>query len=154
MAKDPQPAHGFDKGVNAPHQKEDRTTMIKALVREVDRTGDEIICEILPDGGSSATYVRNNLITLPAGEGPFRIRFRLEGLAWDPDHPIATAKGKCPAGKKANENEQIFFQLPNDRDLTIINLNAGDACQVHYRMNFDDGTYCDPIMDNGGNSRI
>jgi hypothetical protein len=114
-------------------------------------SGKEIECDILPDDPGSNGYVTGNKIKLPKDDGPFRIQFKLDGLEWDEDNPFNTSRNGCPpAGGKTNDDAQIFLQPATQNSLTILNLNDGDECQIHYRMNFADGTYCDPIMDNGG----
>jgi hypothetical protein len=123
---------------------------IAVVVKEVSRSGHNVTCSIQPDNGASAPYVSNDTITLPEREGPFRIRFRLDGLDWDSAEPMATRRGGCPQGKKGNDNEQIFLQPPVKREMTIVNLNAGEPCTIHYRMNFTNDDYCDPIMINRG----
>jgi hypothetical protein len=126
---------------------------IKVKVTKTGGSGNNIDCTIEPADPGSGPYVSGNRIGLPKNDGPFRIEFTLTNLEWDPDNPFTTRANNCPpVGAKANYDEQIFLQSPKDKSLTIVNLNAFDPCEVHYRMNFSDGTSCDPIMDNGGNT--
>jgi hypothetical protein len=141
------PGHSEHQGL----ANKDNATAVKVHVRKTGENGHQIQCEILPDPGSEG-YVSNNEINLTPNGGPFRIQFRLEDpLDWDTAEPINTSQAGCP-GKHTNDDQQIFLQSPNGKFLTILNLNGGDPCTIHYRMNFADGTYCDPIMNNGGTS--
>jgi hypothetical protein len=129
----------------------DNASPIKVHVHKVSQTGQKVECQILPDAGYEH-YVSNNEINLTENGGPFRIEFRLEDpLEWDGADPMNTSQAGCP-GKHTNDDQQIFLQSPNGKFLTILNLNGGDPCTIHYRMNFLDGSYCDPIMNNGGTS--
>ena len=122
----------------------------------VTKTGDgqkpnEILCSITPKRGSEH-YVNNNTITLPGYGGPFEVIFDLvEPLEWQESDPFDSQKGTCPP-RGGSCTDQIWLQPPNGSSLSVLNLNGGSPCEVHYRMNFADGTWCDPIMDNGGNS--
>lgn len=112
---------------------------------------NEIQCSVTPKPGSEH-YVNGNRIGLPSYGGPFAVEFELKSpLDWQATDPFDTQKGTCPQ-RGTNCNDQIWLQPPNGRKLTILNLNGGSRCEVHYRMNFADGSWCDPIMDNGGNS--
>ena len=110
----------------------------------------EIQCTIKPESGSNP-YVADNVINLPENGGAFRIQFRLEGLDWNHNEPFYSSQAGCP-DHKTNDDTQIFLQAPNGKFLTILNLNGGAACQIHYRMNFTGGIWCDPILNNGGNT--
>lgn len=116
--------------------------------------GNQIDCDLSPGDHASRPYVpTTDSIRLPQNDGPFRIEFELAGgLEWDPDNPFNTSRAAgCPAGsKRTNDNEQIFLQPADPSTLTILNLNDGDAARIQFRMNFANGTYCDPIMENGG----
>lgn len=122
----------------------------------VKKTGDgkkpnEIICSITPKAGSEH-YVSNDTITLPSFTGPFQITFDVvEPLEWQDHDPFNTEKGNCPA-RGGTCKDQIWLQPADGSELSVLNLNSGQKCKVHYRMNFADGTWCDPVMDNGGNS--
>lgn len=112
---------------------------------------NEIICSITPKPGSEH-YVADDEINLPSYGGPFQVTFELKPpLNWQASDPFDTQKGTCPA-RGGNCSDQIWQQPPNGKTLSILNLNGGSRCDVHYRMNFDDGTWCDPVMNNGGNS--
>lgn len=127
--------------------------LIKVKVTKTGGSGNNVDCTIEPDDPGSGPYVSGNKIGLPNNNGPFRIQFRLTNVDWDPNNPFTTRVNNCPSpGAKTNYDEQIFLQSPNGKSLTILNLNGLDPCEIHYRMNFSDGTSCDPIMDNGGNT--
>jgi hypothetical protein len=131
------------------------TKPLKVLVKPTGAIhGHEIECELEPGDNASRPYVTKDTIRLTKDEGPFRVQFLLDDLEWDEDNPFNTtrAAGCPPAGAKTNDDEQIFLQPANGKSLTVLNLNDGDACKIRFRMNFADGTYCDPIMDNGGRS--
>jgi hypothetical protein len=125
--------------------------VIKVRVEKRSENGKEYECDILPDDHQSGPYVSNNVITLPNKGGPFRIKYRLVNLDWNTADPFWSKKSGCPNGK-GNDEEQIFLQPPNGREMAILDLNEGDKCQIHYRMNFQGGYFCDPIVDNGGNN--
>ena len=116
--------------------------------------GNQIDCDLTPGDHASAPYVpTTDKISLPQNDGPFRIEFELAGnLEWDEDNPFNTSRAAgCPlASKKTNDNEQIFLQPADKSTLTVLNLNDGNAAKIQFRMNFSDGTYCDPILENGG----
>lgn len=122
----------------------------------VEKTGagpepNEILCSITPKPGSEH-YVSHDKIELPSYGGPFAIEFELRPpLDWQAADPFDTHKGSCPP-RGDNCNDQIWQQSPSGKNLTILNLNGGSKCEIHYRMNFSDGSWCDPIIDNGGNS--
>jgi len=140
----PTPAVAMGKRITKP---------IKVLVTpNGGSNGKQIDCDLAPGDNASRPYVTKDKVTLTKDEGPFRIEFELDGLYWDEDNPFNTSRAAgCPPGnKKTNDNEQIFLQPANGRSLVVLNLNDGDACRIQFRMNFADGTYCDPILENGG----
>ena len=112
-------------------------------------TGD-VPCNITAIGAPGGGSVQNNKIKLDATEGPFCIQFELDkALDWDTD-PIWIKKNKCPKSA-GGEPDQIWVDpTPEDGVLTIMNMNVGNACELHYRLNFTAGRFCDPIMENGG----
>ena len=150
MLDNPQPRESRAREIapDAPN-----ATVIDVLVAKTG-TGshpNEITCSITGKPGSEH-YVTGNKISLPSFAGPFEIKFQLAGdLDWQDHDAFNTQKGNCPP-RGTHCKDQIWLQPPNGKELSILNLNGGQKCKVHYRMNFADGTYCDPIMDNGGNS--
>ena len=112
---------------------------------------NEVLCSITPKPGS-VHHVSKNKISLPSYGGPFQIKFELKSpLDWETSDPFDTQEGTCPE-RGSHCNDQIWMQSPNGKTLSILNLNGGSRSEIHYRMNFANGTWCDPIMDNGGNS--
>jgi len=117
--------------------------------------GKDQKCHIKDDGGTHpSAKVKDNKITLDAKAGPFIIEFKLTGnLDWAEKNPFLVKKGECP-GEGEFEREQIWIQPPDGKKLTVLDLNSGKGCELHYRMNFADGTSCDPIIENGGGGII
>jgi hypothetical protein len=142
----PQPAVAMGKWITKP---------IKVIVTpKAGGNANQIDCDLTPGDHASAPYVPDtDTIKLPVNEGPFRIQFELAGgLEWNEDNPFNTSRAAgCPPGnKKANDDEQIFRQPADKTTLTVLNLNDGNPIRIQFRMNFANGTYCDPIMDNSG----
>jgi hypothetical protein len=93
------------------------------------------------------------------GSGPHRIKFKLHdrtnrNLRFDASNPIWDHKSEagCPAA--GSNSDQIEIVDCNDNQLTILNRNSGEACTLHYQLNFrgEDGSAepVDPIFKNGG----
>jgi len=112
-------------------------------------TGD-VPCDITAKGNPGGGSVHNNKIKLDDTEGPFCIQFHLDNkLDWDAD-PIWIKKNVCP-NNASSEPDQIWVdKTPQGQVLTIMNMNVGSPCELHYRLNFTGGLSCDPIMENGG----
>jgi hypothetical protein len=82
--------------------------------------------------------------------GPFLIKFELDNsLDWDSNNPFWIRRGSCP-GSKYVDHKQIWSGGAKGKVVTIMDMNVDAPCTLRYRMNFDDGTYCDPIIENGG----
>ena len=110
----------------------------------------EVPCDVTAIGNPGGGSVQNNKIKLDPTEGPFCIQFDLDNrLDWDAD-PIWIKKNNCP-NNASSEPDQIWVDnTPDNGVLTIMNMNVGGPCELHYRLNFTGGRYCDPIMENGG----
>lgn len=125
------------------------TIKVKVTPRGAVPPTGEVLCDIDPIsvGGGK---VQNNKISLDAREGPFCIQFKLDNsLDWSSD-PIWVQLDDCP-DTSCSEPDQIWVEkTPKNKILTILNMNVGNPCELHYRLNFTGGRFCDPIMDNGG----
>lgn len=114
----------------------------------------EVPCDITPIGTPGGGSVQNNKIKLDATEGPFCIQFDLDNrLAWDAD-PIWFRKNSCPNNSSSKPGQIWVDDTPEGSVLTVMNMNVGAPCELHYRMNFTGGRSCDPIMENGGGNRF
>lgn len=111
----------------------------------------EVPCDI-KDAGSSGGRVEGNKIKLDDGEGPFCIQFVLDNdLEWATNgDPIWIQKDACPQDACSVPDQIWVDKTPKNGILTIMNMNVGDRCELHYRLNFTDGRFCDPIIENGG----
>lgn len=126
------------------------TIKVKVTPRGAIPPTGEVACDIDPNGPVGGGKVQNNKISLDAGEGPFCIQFKLDNsLDWDAD-PIWVQLNTCPTGQCSEPDQVWVDKTPENRVLTIMNMNVGGACELHYRLNFTGGRFCDPIMDNGG----
>ena len=131
---------------------------IKVKVRPangIPPTG-EVACDITVVGNSSGGKVENNKITLDRGEGPFCLQFDLDhSLEWATDvDPIWLQKDSCPDNACSVPDQIWVDKTPRKGVLTIMDMNVGDGCELHYRLNFTEGRYCDPVIENGGGNNF
>ena len=121
-------------------------------VGEIPDTGP-VECDITSPGGGNGWKVEDNEIHLEKAEGPFCIQFDLDNdLDWDVDDPIWIQEDICPEGACPRPDQIWIFKNPRRELLTIMDMNVGDGCRFKYRLNFTDGRYCDPVIENGGNN--
>lgn len=127
---------------------------------------EKIVIEVSPNGLPDGKGERNCTLTqksagqhgrlvgqdieLDSQQGPFVIKFELDNsLDWDANDPFWIRQGSCP-GSKQIDNKQIWAGDAKGKSVTIMDMNVDAPCTLKYRMNFDDGTYCDPVIENGG----
>lgn len=128
------------------------TTRVVVDITPMLRNGGTVYCEVDPAPGSGR-YVKGGVIKLPRG-ATYDVEFRIqpgevEGLQFDPEAPFWSAANACP-GAAGNDGQ---FTDPTYVDPTTASVRAtpvGGKNAVHYRLNFNDGSNCDPIIINGG----
>jgi hypothetical protein len=110
----------------------------------------EIECVLKPLGNATHGRLKpDGKIQLDSGFGPFCIQFTANGLDWADSEPFWIRQDQCP--KNAHVAAPIWIEeKANGKTITLLNMNVGDACELHYRMNFKGDFYCDPVMENGG----
>lgn len=114
--------------------------------------GNEIFCEIDPSQGTPGKFVKGGVIKLPAG-GQFDLTYNLKagdipGLQFDAADPFCSDASTCPAPGAQNGQ----YANPRVTAPTTLSVEAAPVPPrnaVHYRLNFSNGTYCDPIIING-----
>jgi hypothetical protein len=103
--------------------------------------------EIECDVSGPADYVADNAIFLPSNTEGYEIEFKLvsNDYSWD-DDPFWCKQGKCPTGPTSGK---IKYTGKNGSDtITVSSEGTNGKALSHYRMNFKDGYYCDPIIIN------
>jgi hypothetical protein len=111
----------------------------------------QIDCQLLEISTSGKGHLKSGKIELEQGEGPFCIQLKLAGaLDWDTRDPLWIEEGQCPGSSKVASQQIWVDRTANKKAVTLLNMNVGSPCELHYRMNFSDGYFCDPIMSNGG----
>ena len=123
--------------------------------RDLPAPGSPVECELRELGSSGPGRLKGGKIELDAGEGPFCIEFKLSGnLDWKAGDPVWTDERQCPASGQTASQQIWVDRNPDKKSLTLLNMNVGASCDIHYRLNFTDGYYYDPIMSNGGGNII
>jgi hypothetical protein len=98
-------------------------------------------------------------IDFDKGSGPHKIKFRLDDrtsrdLRFDAANPIWDHKSEAECPPAGSNSDQIEIIDCTDTQLTVVNKNSGEACTLHYQLNFRDGVGSaepvDPIFKNGG----
>jgi hypothetical protein len=114
-----------------------------------------IDCILSQQGSSKGARLHGDRIVLDEFAGPFCIRLKLKGwLKWRDGDPLWITRDNCPS-RAAVDHEQIWLDKnPKNDTIVLLDMNVGDACTLHYRMNFQGNVHCDPIMDNGGGGTI
>lgn len=111
----------------------------------------EIECDLRPLGNANHGRLKSNGdIELDQGHGPFCIQLTLKGLEWQDKDPLWVRQGQCPDSAQVASQQIWLDRKPNGKTMILLNMNVGEACDLHYRMNFKGDYYCDPIMKNGG----
>ena len=92
-------------------------------------------------------YVADNAIFLPAKAGGYDIDFVLadKTYSWDVE-PFWCQSGHCP--KKATGKGKISYQKPTTKGIRVHAAAPKGKAVSHYRLNFRNGYYCDPIIIN------
>lgn len=102
-------------------------------------------------------------LKLAKDSGAHELDFQLDddtnlGLRFDTSDPIWVGENcPCPPPRGIN-SDQISVTDCTGKSLTMLNQNSGDAREIRYQLNFigSDGgrEMCDPIIENGGGTRI
>lgn len=126
-----------------------------APIGPVPQTG-EVHCNITVLGNTGGGKVVNNRITLDPGKGPFAIQFDLDrDLDWATQGELIWVDmTQCPIGSCSVPSQIWVDQTPRNRVLTIMNMNVDPPCDLHYRLNFTDDRYYDPVIENGGGNNF
>jgi hypothetical protein len=111
-----------------------------------------VACDIRAVGNPTGGKVEKNKIELFEGEGPFCLQFDLDNrLEWATQGDLIwIQKNACPEDTCPVPDQMWIDKTPNNRVLTIMDMNVGEPCTFHYRLNFSDGRYCDPVIENSG----
>lgn len=92
-------------------------------------------------------------IRLDGTFGPFLITFELDNLDWHAEEPFWIKQGGCPSSSHVDK-KQIWVGDAKAKSVTIMDMNVDQPCKLKYRMNFSDGTWCDPVIENGGGNNF
>jgi hypothetical protein len=127
-------------------------TGINVYVTPELQQGDAVFCEIDRAPGTPGHFVRGGAVKLPAG-GQYEINFILQtgqvpGLEFDANDPFCSDPNTCPAPGQ-NDGQYTNPRVTAPTTLTVDADPAPPRNAVHYRLNFSNGTYCDPIIING-----
>jgi len=114
--------------------------------------GSSVLCEIDPSHGTPGRFVKGGFIKLPAG-GQYEVIFHLQegdvpGLEFDTSDPFCSDSNTCPA-LGAHDGQYSNPRVTAPTTLSVDATPAHPRNVVHYRLNFDGGAYCDPIIING-----
>jgi len=127
---------------------------VKVTPKEPVSPSGEVPCDVSAPGGGNGWKVEHNKIELDPTEGPFCIQFDLDkSLDWASD-PIWIQKDSCPMSSCSEPDQVWVDKTPEKGVLTIMNMNVGNRCQLHYRLNFTGDRYFDPIIENGGGNNF
>ena len=115
--------------------------------------GSTVFCEIDRAPGTPGHLVKGGAIKLPPG-GQYEINFVLQpgqvpGLQFDANDPFCADANNCPVPGDNNAQYSSPRVDPAGTKLTIDADPSPPRNAVHYRLNFTNGTYCDPIIING-----
>lgn len=129
---------------------------VKVTPIEPIPTTGHVPCHITLLGSAGGGHVGGDKITLDPEEGPFALQFDLDHrLDWAAEGDLIWLQlGECPTGACPLPSQIWVSQKPNDRVLTIMNMNVGERCTLHYQLNFTNGRYWDPVIENGGGNRF
>lgn len=125
------------------------TTTIDVTITPTGKNGNDVDCDIT----GTSPYVLDNAIVLPTDAGDFAINFNLVPgpggtYSWDSAGPFGNDTGKCPKGKGSAKG-QFTFGGVNGNTMTVNASQQSQPSVVHYRLNFQGGSSCDPIIING-----
>ena len=103
---------------------------------------------------------KKSVLEFAQGSGSHTISFKLHDstgrhLRFDTQDPFWAHVSEvelCPA--KGSSADQTKVVSCTDKELTVSNANSGDACTIHYQLNFVDqqsrAVPVDPMIKNGG----
>lgn len=128
-----------------------RQVTITIDVTFVTGNGPNVVCDITGD----PTYVTNNAIFLPlASDTDYILNFTFHpgtsGLSWN-SSAFGADVGQCPhrpPPPPGTQQGQFIAGAPIGNVLQVI--AAGQPCRsvAHYKLNFNAGNSCDPIIIN------
>lgn len=125
------------------------STPINVMVRPIGVTGNEVDCEL--DG--PAEYMVDNALCLP-NTGDYEITFQLNPAhgvsAFAAQRPFCNQRNRCPppAGGNAVPPYQLINNNAAAKTITV-HLEPVRRGVSHFRLKFNDGLSCDPIIING-----
>jgi len=164
-ASSPSPAMGFASSSSDSGRAGSAGKQIEEISIEVTPVGPQpnpppsvdtpIECTLQQKGSSNGGKLEGNRIVLQQFAGPFCIRLKLKGwLQWRANDPLWVAKDNCPKIAGVDHDQIWLDKNPKNDTIVLLDMNFGDACTLHYRMNFEGNVHCDPIMENGGGGTI
>lgn len=121
------------------------------------------------DGGSIEWDIdgkkpKQSVLEFKEGTGGHTINFKLQDstgrhLRFDKGDPFwahVSEGDECPPrGASADQTRVVSC---TDKELTVSNANSGDACTIHYQLNFVDEASrpepVDPMIKNGGGGGV
>lgn len=115
-------------------------------VRRVGGSGNDVDCDISAAGKSDDNAIFLNL------NQPYEVTFRLQGnpgFGFHRTNPFGTNRGKCPpasATAHAPFRVTAFPSNANPHTFTVAVTPVTGRAVTYYRLNFDNGTSCDPII--------
>lgn len=135
------------------NKEETMTVPIKVQVTPLLRQGTSVYCDIDAAPGTPGKFVKGGNIKLPAG-GEYDLTFELQpgnvsGLQFNSSDPFCSDSNNCP--QMGQQNSQYSNATANGTTLTVHAKPAQPKNACHYRLNFADGSSCDPIIINGEN---
>ena len=136
------------------HTMEGQSTRIDITVTPTGGAGPNVECDITgpPD------YVTDHAIFLPLDSGDFEIYFTLDSksLSWN-TNAFGAHVGKCPKGPTPPPNQpqgQFTPDAPNGSVLRVQATGQSKRSVAFYKLNFNGGNSCDPIIMNAGGTNI
>ena len=124
---------------------------IEIKVTFVTGKGPNVVCTITGD----PTYVTSNAIFLPlADDTDYILNFTFDpgtsGLSWD-SNAFGADVGQCPhhaPPPPGTKQGQFIAGAPIDSLLQVIASGQSRRSVAHYKLNFNGGNSCDPIIIN------
>ena len=136
------------------HTMEGQSTRIDITVTPTGGAGPNVECDITGPPDS----VTDHAIFLPLDSGDFEIYFTLDSksLSWN-TNAFGAHVGKCPKGPTPPPNQpqgQFTPDAPNGSVLRVQATGQSKRSVAFYKLNFNGGNSCDPIIINGGGTNI
>ena len=164
-ASSPSPAMGFASSPADSGKASSAGKQIEEIMIEVTPVGPQpnpppsidtpIECTLQQKGSSNGGKLDGDRIVLDQYAGPFCVRLKLKGwLNWRAGDPLWVAKDNCPTSAQVDHEQIWLYKNPKNDTIVLLDMNVGDACTLHYRMNFEGNVHCDPIMSNGGGGTL